>query len=425
MKKILFISFLLLTTIVLQAKDITIQVKNKNSLTIDVYVGVLTSQQNNLNDEDLVNRRNELGIANLGESVQANKEISLTKKDVKKERFIVIFGQFNGGGRTEIKRYKSNDIWSNPNISIIYEPINTITPNNSFVNIIDGLKHVNNTGAYIALENIELLGTFLLYRDKTDTTDALIFPIIPKIKATYERLNTKSTSVEDILSSEANATINIEFPMSNQVKGVFGASKIMSLEWVVVNSGPVIYKPENGSYYDLFLSCSEKDKKIAFEEFSNYPDKTKLLFIRNAHLTDTVRLETYSLSKIEIGIQVQSGDIADVSGNYKRSKSSSLKSKEVRIIKDVFGLDVSVILKSETLSKEYKEIADMKLIVKGMKSEYPDLKIAEKSAETIKKTVSSDSNKDMIDETLSSLTAKKVALNLETIETIKKILEGQ
>src|SRR5690606_7059485 len=102
-------------------------------------------------------------------------------------------------------------------------------------------------------------------------------------------------------------------------------------------------------------------------EFKKYPTRTKLLFIRNAHLTDTVRLETYNLSKIELGIQVQSGDIADVSGNYKRSKSSSLKSKEVRIIKEVFGLDVSPILNSELVQyKEDKEVAEIKLIVKEL-----------------------------------------------------------
>ena len=127
MKKIIILSLILMVAASLNAKDISIRIVNQNDVPLTIMFGTISSKDNSYSDDEIVQLRSVLKIAAIGKPLAANKKTGISKTDLSGSSIIIVFGMYQGGGRTNIFRYRVKDIEAE--LDLTFEKVKTIKSN--------------------------------------------------------------------------------------------------------------------------------------------------------------------------------------------------------------------------------------------------------------------------------------------------------
>jgi hypothetical protein len=366
MKKIIILSLFLAVTASINAKDISIRIVNENDVPLTIMFGTISSKDNSYSDDEIVQLRSVLKIASLGKPLAPKKKTSFSKTDLPGGNIIIVYGSYQGGGRTNIFRYKVKDIEAE--LELTFEKIKTIKANNSYNIIAEGLKKSEDLGSFIQSSKNQIVGSFIFYNisadklgevyladppshvevEMTKKVNNLVYDIIFKT-ATAALMNNKGEIVRAVPPNATEAYNEVTIPGTEKSSEIFGDKDLKFLTWKCTGSMRTNVKYKDNSYMPLYGSCNVDERKYIVDKFmkditDNGSSDYHLYFITSVHQTDNLEIIDNGMKKIEEFEQVVENDILTSTGNFRLNASDKSVFMASDIINDVKAIDITPLL---------------------------------------------------------------------------------
>jgi hypothetical protein len=367
MKKIIILSLFTMVVSWLYAKDISVRIINNNDVSLTVLYGIITNKDNAFSDDELVQKRTELKIASIGKALAPNKKTSFSKTDISGSSIVIVFGMYQGGGRTNIFRYRVKDIEGE--LEIIFEKVKTIKANSSLIKIAQGLKTTEDLGHfYSTTSNVQMAGCFIYYDISSDKvvdvyvakppekidleiskkTDNKAYDLLLKT-AIPPFMNVKGDIVSNIPANATETYTEVFIPGTDKQAELFGDNPVKFLTWSCTGSMTTTVKYKDNSYMPLYGSCNETDRNNIIQKFlkdlsSTGSSEYHLYFITSVHQTDILEILDNGMKKLEDYEQIIDNDLLTPNGNFRLDGNEKSVYKAINLINDVKAIDITPLL---------------------------------------------------------------------------------
>jgi len=356
----------ILTVSISVSKDITVIVTNNNELSVTVFVGVISSNDNSNSDEELVQNRVALNIKSVGKALKPNKKATIIKNDLSGKQIIVAFGLIPGGGRTEVFRYRVKDIDEKLNVTL--EQVKVIKVNNSYINIAESLKKTGNLGSLFPVGNTRVTGVFVFYNVKSEQfNDMLVAEPASGLEfiktkpennlvsdfllksATMPYMDAKGNMIRTLAAQPQVNVKEITLPGYEKVASIFGDKEFKYLTWKIVNNFSITAKSKLTGYLNLFNSCNETDKKAIISKFTTETIKKDsaefhLYYIVSTQYTDTIEITESEISEVNETDILTENDLIAPKNTYRFTGTENVVYKNVQVISKVNAIDITFLL---------------------------------------------------------------------------------
>jgi hypothetical protein len=365
-KNVIITLFLMVTASLLNAKDISVRIVNENDVALTVMFGSISSKDNSYSDDELVQLKSVLKIASMGKPLAPKKKTAFNKTDLSGSNIIIVYGAYQGGGRTNIFRYKVKDIETE--LDLTFEKVKTIKLNNSYNLIAENLKNTEDLGSFIQSNKKQLVGSFIFYNisadklgevyltdpssrvevDLTKKVNNIAFDLISKT-ATAALMNNKGDIVRVVPANSTDAYNEVAIPGMDKSAEIFGDNGIKFLTWKCTGSMRTSVKYKDNSYTPLYGSCNVDERKYIVDKFTkditnNGSSDYHLYFITSVHQTDNLEIIDNGMKKIEEFEQVIENDLLTANGNFRLDGNDKSVLKANDIINDVKAIDITPLL---------------------------------------------------------------------------------
>lgn len=362
---VLFLT-LLLSSQISSARQITLKITNENEIDMKFWYGFIDRDLNYYGDGELVSQRTQLGFVEYNKSLRAGRKASINQFDLKGGKIMVLFGIFEGGGHSEVKRFSTNDL-KDDKLEVIFSEIDVNKLSKSYIKVVREMQKIGNVGEYLDLEDIPFMGCFFSINNYIDDADKGVKILIPSTNSEINKKTLFSDTLTGFFSSNAKIPLidmngvlyptapegqddldlkEVVFPASPKLPELFGDQKFKFIRWIIFNSGLVSSEVKNNDYVSHFMSASLSDKKKVLDPFyndfiTNEFTNFKLYFIVSSYHTDSVYVEEVKIKKIEDSQELKDHDVVAPDGNYKLSQDYKNICSFYNVVKDIKAIDAS------------------------------------------------------------------------------------
>jgi hypothetical protein len=366
MKKIIILSLFLAGVSSLFAKDVSIRVVNENDFPLSIMCGTISNKDNSYSDDEIVQKRKELSIISAGRPLAPNKKTQFNKNDLSGGSILIVFGMCQGGGRTNIFRYRVKDL--DKELDLTFEKVPNTKVNNSYINIAEGLKSSEDLGSYYLNAKNQIAGAFIFFNitaekmgevfvaappsnleveigEKQENTesDFLLKSAVPPF------INIRGKLVKSVPPNDSMAYLEVVIPGIDKSVEIFGDNMFKFLTWKITGSMRINAKYKGKSFLTLFNSTTVPDRKSIMDKFiKDLSEKGSsdylLCFITSVHHTDSMSIIDEGIRKIEEYEQILENDLMSAKGNYRFDDNNKTVFQASNLINDVKAIDITPLL---------------------------------------------------------------------------------
>ncbi|MEA3496667.1 MAG: hypothetical protein U9R42_11590 [Bacteroidota bacterium] len=366
MKKIILLSLLIGIFGSLYSKDISIKINNENEFDVQLFVGTIAFEDNEYSNDNIVKQRKKLNIESSGRRpIKKGRSKNVSLRELNRNDVIIVFGLFEGGGRTEVYRYLVKDV--SDVIYITFKTVKLYRPRGSYYPFVNRLKKTNDIDSTTSITNTEITGCFVFYNvSKFNKDEVHIFR--PTIKTDIEKT---SHSIEPItipikknaslpflcgnklvnrLPEETDVTCReVKFTGYEKIVENFGENPLQFITLNFINSQQLVVKHKGSTYLDLFNSCEKSDKDKIMNKFKKCIDERNnysfhLYYISSIHLIDSITLIEQTIKKIKEEELLIDNDIVSKKGCFRATGKTKVLLSEANHVKDIMSIDITPIL---------------------------------------------------------------------------------
>ncbi len=346
------------------AKDITIKVKNGNRASLVLYAGTISPKDNIYNDNETVFMREQLQIKKTGRPIRPLKKGQTTLRDLSNGDILIVFGLYEGGGRTEVWRYRVKDI--ERVLSLTIEKIHLYRPAKYYIHIVRDLIKTGNAGAAVEVGNESLSGVFVYY-NVTKAEPDTVFVLNPKTEVAVTEGEKSDNSFEGFVRFDAG----LPYMCDSQLYKVFPEDQIIPcqlvefagykelsktfqsgfkfLSWNINGSQHI---EMNSSDIDFMSVLNSTDPVMRKQILSHYArdihrysnSKYHLFMISSMQKTDLYSIVDHKFRSIQDTTYLLDGDLLTGKGNKRLNGTTDTIFRKTNFIGHIQAIDITPLL---------------------------------------------------------------------------------